>query len=215
MNAPRASKPEHVARQSWVTISTRRRSKRSAIAPPPNDPHTSGTACTIPSSPTSRAERVSEYTWNGTATRVICRPTREMSCPIHRRRNGRDLRSDRASTASVRNACPVHTLGRTGQRYPVGRCSRRRPPSPLPPRDRARHVESEPVRTFSRGARATLPRPGRADHETAGLLAWSISAAERACSPRSCIASCGRRQRSESTRRTRCSNEPAPSRPPG
>jgi hypothetical protein len=71
MNAPSASNPEHEARQSWVTISTRRRSNRSAIAPPPSEPQTSGTAWTMPSSPTSSAERVNEYTWNGTATRVI------------------------------------------------------------------------------------------------------------------------------------------------
>src|ERR1700674_4218102 len=103
MKAPSASTAEHVARQSWVTMSTRRRSNRSAIAPPPREPAISGTACTMPSRPTSRADPVSAYTWKGTATRVICRPTSDTSWPTHSRRNGTDSRSARASTAMVRN----------------------------------------------------------------------------------------------------------------
>ena len=48
-------------------------------------------ACTMPSSPTSSADFVRAYTWNGTATSVICRPISEISWPMNSLRNGREL----------------------------------------------------------------------------------------------------------------------------
>ena len=66
---------------SWVTSSSRRRSTASATAPPPSEKIRIGTSWTIERAPTARKSPVRTYTWYGSTTGVIVRPTALIAWP--------------------------------------------------------------------------------------------------------------------------------------
>jgi hypothetical protein len=79
MNAPTASNPEHEARQSWVheedPPSIEAVGDRAAPEGTADERHRLHDA----EQAHVQADLVSEYTWYGTATSVICRPTSDIS----------------------------------------------------------------------------------------------------------------------------------------
>ena len=71
----------HAAQIASTTISSLRRSTASTSEPPSSDPKISGNSCVSETSPTISDERVSAYTWNGTATAVSWLPSTDTPSP--------------------------------------------------------------------------------------------------------------------------------------
>ena len=118
-----ASPALHAAISTCASISTRRRSIASTTEPASSDPTINGASWVIDTSPTASDERVSWYTWYGTATVVSWVPSTDTSSPETRRRKSRDRRSgvrsmsrrragrDGGSAASLTRFPPVMTDG--------------------------------------------------------------------------------------------------------
>ncbi len=116
MRFARVSVPSSRARvniPAWITSMSRRRSKRSAMAPPAQKKRSVGTVVINPFRPSSQAESVNSRTSHPRATDCIQVPVLERKLPAQKMAKSR-CRSERKRRAMPRNCSGVEEKASAG-----------------------------------------------------------------------------------------------------